>query len=66
MKICKLAISYIKQVTTAVKNQTARQDCIKCKMAYTVLSSRNKTRVCAASDIFRLSLLGKIVMPIKF
>lgn len=60
MKICKLAISYIKQITTAVKNQTARQDCIKCKMAYTVLSYRNNTQACAASDIFRFPLLGKL------
>lgn len=66
MKICKLARSYKKQITTTVKNQTARQDGIKCKMVYTVLSSRNMTKVCAASDIFRLPLVGKIVMPTKF
>lgn len=60
MKICKLAISYIKQITTKVKNQTARQDCIKCTMAYTVLSYRNNTQVCEASGIFRFPLLGKL------
>lgn len=65
MKICKLAVSYINQITAAVRNQTARQECIKCQVSYTVLSSRNETEVCAASDIFRLPLLGKTVVPIK-